>query len=231
MCIKGIVFDFDGLVLDTESPVFQAWQEAFAPYGLALPISEWAAAIGSDLDSFDPVIYLEKTIGKSIDQDKIRKFQQQRSMELVSTQQVLPGVVEYLDKAVQMGLKIGMASSSDRPWVVGHLTRLGLIHYFEVVFTMEDVKRVKPSPDLYLRAAAGLDLEPNQTVAFEDAPNGILAAKRAGLFCVAVPNIVTRPLDFSGADFILDSFCQMPLDKTLDKINCVINNPDAENAR
>ena len=80
-------------------------------------------------------------------------------------------------------------------------------------------------------AAAGLGLLPDQTVAFEDSPNGILAAKRAGLFCIAVPNPVTRPLDFSGADFILESFCQMPLDKTLANLNCVGNKQEGSYAR
>ena len=215
MPIKGIVFDFDGLILDTESPEFQAWQEVFAPYGIELPLSKWAAAIGSSLQSFDPVIYLEETIGKTVDEEKIRTFHRQRSLELICKQQVLPGVVEYLDKAVEIGLRIGLASSSDRAWVIGHLTRLDLVHYFEVILTLEDVERIKPNPDLYLKAVERLDLMPDQAVAFEDAPNGILAAKRAGLYCVAVPNSLTRPLNFSAADLILESFCQMPLDKTL----------------
>jgi beta-phosphoglucomutase-like phosphatase (HAD superfamily) len=96
---------------------------------------------------------------------------------------------------------------------------------------LEDVKRIKPNPDLYQKAVAGLDLMPNQAVAFEDAPNGILAAKRAGLYCVAVPNSLTRPLDFSAADLILESFCQMPLDKTIASLNHERNNPEGVNAR
>ncbi len=221
MCIKGIVFDFDGLIIDTETPVFQAWQEVFSPYGIDLPLSKWAAAIGSGLDSFDPVIYLKETTGLEIDEKKIRTLQSQRTLELDAKQLVLPGVLDYLDQAVQSGLKIGLASSSDRAWVIDHLARFDLVHYFDVVYTMEDVPHVKPEPDLFQKAAAGLGLLPDQTVAFEDSPNGILAAKRAGLFCVAVPNQVTRPLDFSGADFILESFCQMPLDKTLANLNLV----------
>jgi HAD superfamily hydrolase (TIGR01509 family) len=231
MTIEGIVFDFDGLILDTETPVYQAWQEVFLPYGIELPLSEWAAAIGSSLDSFDPVIYLKKTVGKQIDEDKIRTFHGQRSLELLSEQQLLPGVVDYLDRAVEIGLKIGLASSSDRAWVIDHLTQFDLIHYFDVIFTLEDVENVKPSPELYQKAVAGLGLRPNQAVAFEDAPNGILAAKRAGLYCVAVPNSLTRPLDFSGADLILESFCQMPLEKTLASLNGKSNNQEGFNAR
>jgi beta-phosphoglucomutase-like phosphatase (HAD superfamily) len=143
----------------------------------------------------------------------------------------MPGVVEYLDKAVEIGLKIGLASSSDRAWVVNHLTELDLIHYFDVVCTLEDVKLVKPDPDLYQKAVAGLDLLPDQVVAFEDAPNGILAAKRAGLYCVAVPNSVTRSLDLSGADLILDSFCELPLDKTLASLIPAQKNQEGNNDR
>ena len=230
MQIKGIVFDFDGLIMDTETPVFQAWQEVFSPYGIELPLSKWAAAIGSDLDSFDPLIYLEKTTGKLIDVEKMRIIHGQRTLELLSEAKILPGVVEYLDQALELGLKIGMASSSDRAWVIDHLTEFDLRHYFDVVFTMEDVEHVKPDPELYQKAAAGLGLLPAQTAAFEDAPNGILAAKRAGLYCVAVPNSLTRPLDFSGADLILESFCQMPLEKTLASLNHKGNHQERNDA-
>jgi HAD superfamily hydrolase (TIGR01509 family) len=231
MQIRGIVFDFDGLILDTETPVFRAWQEVFAPYGIDLPLAQWAAAIGSSLDSFDPVVYLEKTTGKIVDEEKVRTFQQKRSLELVSKQKLLPGVVDYLDQAVELGLKIGLASSSERAWVINHLNRFNLIQYFDVIFTLEDVKHVKPNPELYQKAIAGLGLMPNQAVAFEDAPNGIFAAKQAGLYCVAVPNLLTRPLDLSRADLILESFCQIPLDKTLARLKHVSNSQEEIYAR
>ncbi|MDR3577214.1 MAG: HAD family hydrolase [Anaerolineaceae bacterium] len=230
MHIEGIVFDFDGLILDTETPVFQAWQEVFLPYGVELPLAEWSAAIGASLESFDPVTYLKMKTGKIIDEEKIRAFHSRRSLELVSSQDVLPGVIQYLDNALEFGLKIGLASSSDRAWVMDHLTQFDLVHYFDVICTLEDVRQVKPNPELYQKAVASLGLMPGQAVAFEDAPNGILAAKRAGLYCVAVPNATTRPLDFSAADLVLESFCQMPLDKTLASLNHQRNNQEEVHA-
>jgi len=130
---------------------------------------------------------------------------------VIAQQPALPGVVAALDEARRLGLRLGMASSSSRAWVSGHLTRLGLLDYFEVLRCAEDVEAVKPDPALYRAALEGLGLAPHEAIAIEDSAHGVLAAKRAGLYCVAVPNVVTRGLDFSQADRVLKSLDEVPL--------------------
>ena len=110
--IRALVFDFDGLILDTEVPEFQAWQEVFRDHGCELPLSTWAGYIGSASHHFDPCSLLESQLGKSIDRDTVKGKRRQRNRELLSTQEILPGVENYLTTAQRLNLKIGLASSS-----------------------------------------------------------------------------------------------------------------------
>jgi HAD superfamily hydrolase (TIGR01509 family) len=139
----------------------------------------------------------------------------QRETSLILEQPVLPGVLDYLEGARRLGLRVGLASSSSCEWVLGHLSRLGLLNYFHEIRASEDVKRTKPDPALYLQVLHGLGVPAEQGVALEDSPNGILAAKRAGLFCVAVPNALTRRLPLDHADLRLESLADLPLESLL----------------
>jgi HAD superfamily hydrolase (TIGR01509 family) len=131
---------------------------------------------------------------------------------------VRPGVLDYIAEGRRLGLKVGVASSSPRSWVAGHLTRLGIVDLFDCLCTSEDVVTVKPDPALYLLALARLGASADESIAFEDSPNGILAAKRAGLFCVAVPNPLTSQLPLDLADVRLNSMTDMPLSELLAKL-------------
>jgi beta-phosphoglucomutase-like phosphatase (HAD superfamily) len=122
---------------------------------------------------------------------------------------------DYVEEADRRKLKLAVASSSGRRWVVGHLERLGVAHRFDAIKTADDVERVKPAPDLYLAAVAALGLKPYEAIALEDAPNGLHAAKRAGLFCVAIPNALTGRLPLDHADLRLVSLAHTPLDALL----------------
>ena len=108
-----------------------------------------------------------------------------------------------------------VASSSSLGWVEGHLVRLGLREHFTGIRCRDHVKRTKPDPDVYLAALEHLGLRPSEAIAIEDSPHGVSAAKAAGLVCVAVPNEVTRPLDFSHADLVIESFEALTLDEVL----------------
>ena len=103
------------------------------------------------------------------------------------------------------GLKVGVASSSSRDWVTGHLERLAILHQFDCVRCRDDVPAVKPAPDLYLSVLACLVVPADQAIAIEDSSNGVSAAKAAGMRCVAVPNPITSGLDLSHADLVLPS--------------------------
>jgi HAD superfamily hydrolase (TIGR01509 family) len=128
-------------------------------------------------------------------------------------------VEQYLQDARRLGLKIGLASSSSCAWVTGHLRRLGLLDYFDCICARDDVRLTKPDPQLYTLAASRLEVDPGEAVAIEDSPNGILAAKRAGLHCLAVPNELTRQLSLDQADLCVESLADFPLEKLLAALN------------
>jgi HAD superfamily hydrolase (TIGR01509 family) len=216
--IQAVIFDFDGLILDTEVPEFQTWQEIYQAHGCELLLEVWATGLGTSADAFDPCTHLEAQLGRLIDREVIQQRRRQRYHELLGAKAVLPGVREYIAEAKRLGLYLGVASSSSREWVVGHLTELGLYAYFDCIKCRDDVPRVKPDPALYQAVVETFRLQPYQAVALEDSPNGITAAKRAGLFCVAVPNPLTRQLSLAHADLLAGSLADLPLQQLLDHV-------------
>jgi HAD superfamily hydrolase (TIGR01509 family) len=216
--IRGLIFDFDGLILDTEVPDFAAWQEMFAEHGTELPRAMWSPLIGHAIASFDIYDYLEQQSGRTIDRDDVRARRRARFHEMIAAQAILPGVEAWIREAKARGLKVGLASASDRAWVTGHLERLGLHVHFDTVKTRDDVPVGKPDPAVYRAALEALGLAAAEAVAFEDSMNGIAAAKGAGLFCVAIPNAMTLDLDLSAADLRLASLADLTLDELLAEI-------------
>jgi HAD superfamily hydrolase (TIGR01509 family) len=208
--VKLLVFDFDGLILDTEAPAYESWAEIYADHGETLEFEKWATCIGTH-DTFDPCVELETRLARSLDAEAIRRRSRARCDEMIALREVLPGVRDYVVEARRLGLHLGVASSSSRVWVEGHLTRLGLREFFDVVRTSDDVPRVKPDPALYLSVLAAMGVRAGDAVALEDSPNGVLAAKRAGISCVAVPNPLTARLDLSAADLRLASLTELSL--------------------
>jgi HAD superfamily hydrolase (TIGR01509 family) len=213
--IRAVVFDFDGLILDTEAPEFQTWQEIYQTHGCELLLEVWATGLGTSADAFDPYTHLEGQAGCPLDREAIQQRRRQRYLELLGANSALPGVREYIAEAKRLGLRLGVASSSSREWVVGHLTELGLSAYFDCIKCRDDVTRVKPDPALYQAVVETFALQPHQVIALEDSPNGITAAKRAGLFCVAVPNPLTRQLSLAHADLRINSLADFPLPQLL----------------
>jgi HAD superfamily hydrolase (TIGR01509 family) len=215
--MKLIVFDFDGLILDTEAPVYDAWQEIYGEHGCTLPFEKWAECIGT-ADVFDPCTDLQELVTRTLDADALNLRHRLRTDALIAQQPVLPGVREYVAEARELGITLGVASSSSPGWVDGHLRRLGLREAFSVIRCAGDVPRVKPDPALYLAVLQVTGIRAHEAVALEDSPNGVLAAKRAGLSCVAVPNPLTARLDLSAADLRLASLADLPLSALLARL-------------
>jgi HAD superfamily hydrolase (TIGR01509 family) len=215
MPIRALVFDFDGLILDTETTDFQAWQEVYAAHGCELSLEVWADCIGRPAGHFDPMEHLAQGCGMTIDRDRVRERRRIRLRALNALQPLLPGVLDYLRDARNLGLKVGLASSSDRAWVEGHLTRLGLLDYFATLKCAEDTAAHKPDPAPYLAVLDTLGVAARGAVAFEDSPHGVAAAKAAGMLCVAVPNPITRQLRLDRADYWLESLASLPLPELL----------------
>ncbi len=210
--LQGVVFDFDGLILDTETPEFESWGNVFRSFGVELRLQDWIACVGAGPDAWNVFDHLEALVGHPVDRAKVDAGWKVERDLLVNTLQPLPGVLELVAELEAARLPFAIASSSRRHWVVGHLTRLGLQDQFPHVFT-RDEHAPKPAPDLYLAASATLGIEPYCSFAIEDSLNGIRAAYDAGLNVVAVPNSVTQILDLSLAHFQVNSIADLSLTK------------------
>jgi HAD superfamily hydrolase (TIGR01509 family) len=217
LLIRALVFDFDGLILDTEGPIYQSWLEVYQAHDVALPFELWVKTVGSSNQAFQPQQHLEERLGRPLTQQVIDR-RVERRVELVLAQPLLPGVAGLVDEAGAAGLKVGVASSSSRDWVSGHLERLGLLACFDCIRCRDDVQRVKPEPDLYLAVVDCLGVPASEALAIEDSPNGIAAAKRAGLRCVVIPNPITAGLDLGAADLRLGSLADVTLKQLLDRL-------------
>ena len=214
MPLRALIFDFDGLILDTETPEVDVWQAIYREHGFELPVDEWAKTIGGyGISNFDAATHLSELAG--LDPAPLRARYRAESDALIHAKPVLPGVLDILDGADARGLRLSVASSSPHSWVDSHLSRLGLAARFHEVICADDVApgRTKPNPDLFLLAAGRLNVGTEAAVVFEDSPNGVRAAKSAGIFVVAVPNPLTSRLGVSGADMAVSSLADISLDE------------------
>ena len=220
--IKALIFDFDGLILDTEWPEYQNWQEIYRAHGTELPIEMWAHAVGGGFtEEFEPFAYLERLIGKAVDRETLHAEKRQRDADLIAIQPVLPGIESMLRDAKRLGLKTAIASSSSFAWVGGHVERLGLLNFFDVFRTRDDVTNIKPDPELFLAACDALKVTSDEAIVFEDSPNGVLAAHRAGIFVVAVPNPVTAQMVIEAPDFLINSLADLSLETLIAQMRMV----------
>ncbi len=198
--IRALVFDFDGLILDTETPMRLSWREIFHANGLTVSDEQWASLLGSSADPAEAYDLLEAHLGSPINREALRAHRTKRELRLLETEGVLPGVLELITEARSGGLKLAVASSSERSWVKGLLAKHGLLNRFDAIVCAEDVARTKPSPDLYTEALRRIGTLPSEAIALEDSEHGAAAARAAGMYVVAVPNRVTACLAFENVD-------------------------------
>ena len=216
--IDTLIFDFDGVIIDTETPIYEIWQDVYSGYGVELDRSLWQRLIGGGTDRFDVFQHLEELAGVKLDREALENSRRRRYDRLVQSSPLLPGVREYIEEADRRGLKLGVASSSSRDWVENHLTERGLRPHFRCVVTRDDVSAIKPDPEPYVLAMEGLGTSPERAVAIEDSLNGVTAAKRAGMFCVAVPNPMTKDLPLEEADLRLGALSDITLTALLERL-------------
>jgi HAD superfamily hydrolase (TIGR01509 family) len=222
MAIRALVFDFDGVVADTEGPEYEAWRATWEEYGHELALDEWVQCIGTnDADGWHPLTELGRRVGEGFDPDEANRRRQARHHPVIRALDTpLPGVAELLAEARHAGLRTAIASSSGDDWVPVLLAQLDLAHHFEHLSLFDGTCPAKPAPDLYLRACAALEVAPAEAIAIEDSPNGVAAAKAAGLWCVAVPHAITRALDVSAADLVLDTLDGVRLGQLQAQLGC-----------
>jgi HAD superfamily hydrolase (TIGR01509 family) len=222
MPIEALIFDFDGLILDTETPQVEVWKAIYAEHGFIYPMESWCQTIGGwGASTFDPAVELSRLTGDKLDLEALRRRGESECNAVIDASPAMPGTGECLEWARSNGLRLAIASSSERAWVEPHLANLGLLEKFEKVITGDDVApgRTKPHPDVFLKALSELRLAADRALVVEDSPHGIVAAHKAGLPVLAIPNPVTKLLPMQEADLILDSLAEIPLRRVLERFD------------
>jgi HAD superfamily hydrolase (TIGR01509 family) len=226
--IKALIFDFDGLIMDTESPEVDGWKAIYAGYGQEFPLQTWIRdVVGSSVANFDPAANLAAITGRSFDLSSLHARVRAYRLQKLATLSALPGVTGYVQAARRLGLRLAVASSSPHAWVEGYLAQLGLLDNFEAKLCREDVQRIKPDPELFLAVLDALKLGADEALVFEDSPNGVLAARRAGIRVVAVPNPITAHTTIEGASLVLASLAELPLEELLKQVDLDIRQETA----
>ncbi|HEY2542016.1 MAG TPA: HAD family phosphatase [Gaiellaceae bacterium] len=211
MAIRAFLFDFDGLIIDTETASRAGWAWLYGEHGFELPEDKWATLVGTIGAPWEPMRHLEELVGAPIDADALNERRRTHELSLLETEEFRPGILEYVEEAERRGLKRAIVSSSSNRWIDMHLSRLErTLGWDAIVAANGDAERAKPRPDLYLEACELVGVTPGEAIAFEDSPNGVRAARAAGIFCVAIPNDVTRDLGLEEADLVLDSLADLP---------------------
>jgi HAD superfamily hydrolase (TIGR01509 family) len=216
VAIRGLLFDFDGLLVDTETPSRRAYEDLYREHGHELPLEKWATLVGTIGAKFDPDAHLEELIGSPLDRDEITAWRRAREDELCDLEDLRPGIEDYLAEAKRRGLATAIVSSSTVDWIQRHLQRLERVDGWDAIVAADgDVARAKPQPALYLEALELLGLRADEAIAFEDSLNGIRAAKAAGIFVVAVPNPITETFALDEADLLTGSLEELPFEELL----------------
>jgi HAD superfamily hydrolase (TIGR01509 family) len=211
--LKALIFDFDGLILDTETPEVLVWQSIYKEHGFELPVQEWAKTIGGyGISNFDAAEHLSLLSSGRLEPVSLRSRYRKEADAIIHANPILPGVINMIEQAKDAGLQVAIGSSSPHSWVDTHAKRLGIFDHFDHVICADDVPpgRTKPNPDIYLKALEQLNVKNDAAVVFEDSPNGVLAARRAEIFVAAVPNPLTIKMGVTG-DITVSSLAELSL--------------------
>ncbi|MEU4476051.1 HAD-IA family hydrolase [Micromonospora sp. NPDC023888] len=217
MTIKALILDFDGLLMDTETTLLESWRWEWRRHGLRLDPTGFFADHGGDANGAR-YSALEAAVGPAYDRASSHALRMAYRAELNAALTPAPGILGWLDRAAELGLRLAVASSSPSTHVGALLDQAGLRARFEVLATGEEVRAHKPDPAVYLLALERLGLPVDQAVAFEDTAHGAAAAHAAGLRCVAVPNPHADPARFTTADLVVRSAADLPLDALLARL-------------
>ena len=201
MSLTGVVFDFDGTMVDTESAVFGSVAQVWATHGLELAPERWMPYIGS-AESFDWLGELDARVGP-LDRIAVQAEWMEVLMDLSAQAPMRPGVLALLDDCSAQGIPMAVASNAPRAWLEVQLGSRGLWERFDAVVAVDDVPAAKPAPDVYLAAVDALGVDPEGVVAIEDSPTGVASARAAGLACIGVPAGLSAAMDLSAATWVL----------------------------
>ena len=215
MAIRAFLFDFDGLILDTETASRAGWQWLYREHGHELPQDKWATVVGTT-GVWSPMDHLEELVGEPLEREALNERRYAHELTIIEAEELRPGIAEYLAAAERHGLRRAIVSSSSRRWIDMHLARLERTVGWDAILTADGVhSRAKPNPILYIEALDALGVRADEAIVFEDSPNGVRAGKDAGIFTVAIPNSVTRDYGLEEADLVLHSLAELPPDELL----------------
>ena len=193
--IRALLLDFDGLLYDTESSAYGVWEQLYAEHGAHLSLARWVGEVigrAPGASGFDPLAELTRITGERFDRDAVLAQRDARRQALLP-HHLLPGADELLADARARGLQTAIVTSNSLAKVHAHLARAGCTHPFDAIVCADgDPARGKPAPTLYVEALERLGRQADEAVALEDSPNGVAAAKAAGVYCIAVPSEITR---------------------------------------
>lgn len=209
MAFSAVLFDFDGVLVDTEWAIYQAWLRTFQNHGHDLPLDVYTRCIGSDFATWSPKIHLEELTGLAFDWHDLDARRQEEILKDLTHEGIMPGVIPLLEKLARANIRRAVVSSSSHHWVDAWLEKLDFANHFETVVCRGDAARIKPAPDLYQEAARRLDLDPRDCLVIEDSLNGVKSAKAADMTVWVIPNRVTAGLDFSSSDRIFASMAEL----------------------
>jgi len=219
VAIRAFLFDFDGLILDTETASRAGWEWLYREHGHELPPEKWELVVGTT-GAWSPMDHLEELVGEPLEREALNERRYTHELSLIEAEELRPGIAEYLAAAEKHGLKRAIVSSSSRRWIDMHLARLERTVGWDVILTADgDHSRAKPSPVLYLEALDTLGVSAGEAIVFEDSPNGVRAARAAGIFTVAVPNSVTQDYGLDEADLVVRSLGDLTPDELLARFN------------
>ena len=204
--IHAIIFDMDGVLIDSQPMHYLGDQQTLAAHSVEVPVEEMTAYAGTTnqlrFELFKERYHLDADVADMIREREATMIRLGRESDAVPTE----GSVALLESIKADGLKTAVASSSSYPFIYAVLEKLGILSYFDLIFSGEDVKNGKPAPDVFLETCEKLQETPETCVVIEDSANGVLAAVRAGMACLGYQNPTSGEQDLSKANAVIDDF-------------------------
>jgi HAD superfamily hydrolase (TIGR01509 family) len=212
--LAAVIFDFDGIVLDSETPEYESHRRIYQRCGVMLTVEEWCGVIGTWSEGHDEQ-WFTRLCAQSADAPARDAYfaERRRIFEEIVPADPMRGVHALLTILREARIPAAIASSAPARWVVGAVERLGIAPLFDAIVTGDQVEHRKPAPDVYLAAARRLGVEPQRSIAIEDSGPGIAAARAAGMKAVAIPHWLTARHDLSGADLTVAHAGELTLDR------------------
>jgi len=207
---KAILFDMDGVLVDSEPQHYRAWNLVFREMGFEMPWEPYKPCIGSTFPNLVRIV--EEYTGKKInDLEAMRRSNKEKLKQVEAEEGVaaVEGVKELIPRFQEKGWRMAVASSSPKEQIASTVKALGIEDCFELLFTGESVPNPKPAPDTFLRCAEAMGVRPEECIVIEDSYNGSLAARRAGMYCIGIQNPGSGDQDLSNADMVIKEFKEL----------------------